>query len=730
MKKPTILKQNIDRLGRILLLLFNRATMYQIGHPYIKQSIDEFYSILNTLLSTISPIVLILNRGQLFIDEEPIDPRVNVGRIVSHFKKTGVQSISFDEGLNIKEIKIFLEIFTSPNKYPTAETMQKALVEKGIKLLKINHVFYKKITADDEVISREILKKVTPHMSDDAEHKSKKLFLNMVLESVIAEEFEKNLNIKNLMSNPVVLTKNMIEADLNSFNISEAEDRSHGPVLLHQLKVIKKEVENSISKAGETDTSILADAVFEMRKKLIDGIEAQKAMDIAYSNEKVILDQVDEITDSILIKIVKDEYKAGKITTSRLAQILRRLMPEADELKRLLPKIKKVLLEEGMPLAEYASLVQEIGKELQSEGLAKIFSDTSEELGLDSKELIQEMKENPVEVAELVSLATEIKKGTGDEKALTDILVDYVERLGSKANTDMTKKDDEGGEQHLRQVITGLESNVVSQLRKMDISDDVLGRLEKNLNNRMDEILGKLRIEWIKSQPGEIKEIGKDLSLLQTLEQSVNEGEELGKILQAVRSKVQSEEVDENDFNEIYAEIARQKEIIKEREAKKKMPAGVLKTENLTFFLEKEISRARRYDIPFAALAYSIVEAKPENPAPSGSVTQQDLIEAILERLFNIMRDTDVVGIMGKNIMVTILPMTPQEDSKLALRRSMKLLHAEKVEVSKVQVNVKIAGVAINFHPKRTPDVQTFVKAMSTDLMDMSIRVKNIHALI
>ncbi|MDY7038796.1 MAG: hypothetical protein SV375_21910, partial [Thermodesulfobacteriota bacterium] len=75
-------------------------------------------------------------------------------------------------------------------------------------------------------------------------------------------------------------------------------------------------------------------------------------------------------------------------------------------------------------------------------------------------------------------------------------------------------------------------------------------------------------------------------------------------------------------------------------------------------------------------------------------------------------------------------PMTLQEDSKLALRRSMKLLHSEKVEVNKVQVNVKIAGVAINFHPKRTPDVQTFVKMMSTDLMEMSIRVKNIHALI
>ena len=86
MKKPPMQKQHIDRLGRFLLLLFNRAAMYQMGHPYIKQSLDQFHSTLNTILSSISPIVFILNRDQLFIDEEPIDSRVNAGRIVSHFK--------------------------------------------------------------------------------------------------------------------------------------------------------------------------------------------------------------------------------------------------------------------------------------------------------------------------------------------------------------------------------------------------------------------------------------------------------------------------------------------------------------------------------------------------------------------------------------------------------------------------------------------------------------------
>jgi len=35
----------------------------------------------------------------LFIDEEPLDPRIIVTKIITHFSKTGIQSISFGKGL-------------------------------------------------------------------------------------------------------------------------------------------------------------------------------------------------------------------------------------------------------------------------------------------------------------------------------------------------------------------------------------------------------------------------------------------------------------------------------------------------------------------------------------------------------------------------------------------------------------------------------------------------------
>lgn len=731
MPESKVSKQEFARFGRILSLLFNRATMYQMDHPYVKQSIDEFHTFVEKLLMSLSPLVFAMNREQFFMDEEPLDPRITVNRMVAHFKKAEIQSISFYEGMTKNELKTFLGVFVSLDKYPNAESMKGALAEKGITNLKINHVFYKKVTEDDEVVSRDVLKNITPEMMDEDELKSKKLFIDMVLESALGEEFEKNLNINDLLTNPTGLSMNMIEADINSVQESDAEDRRPGPVLLHQLQVIGEEVEKGLSGGGDANVSELAAAVFDMKKKLIEGMDAQKDLDITFSNKEEILDQANEITDNVLIRLVKDEYKAGKIATSRLAQILRRLIPDAEELKRVLPNIKAALLEEGMPLPEYLNLVEELGKELQSDELAKILQESSEEVGIDGKELIQEVKENPVEAAELICLAAEIRKGTGDEKVLTDLLVDYVERMGSKLGQDITAENGAEGEQHLRQVITGLETNIVSRLRDMNVvKDDVMEGLEERLNKRMDAVFDKLRDDWIQSKsmtPEENR--SKNLSVLQILEQSVGKDEELGEILTIVRSKVQSEEIDENDFKEIYSEINKQKQIKREQEAKKKMPPGVLKSQAIIFVIKKEISRASRYDLPFSALSFSVVKAKPKTGGPADAITQQAVMDAILHRLADILREADIIGQLGKNKMISLLPMTMQSNAKLALRRTMRLLHGDPIEVDGIPLTVKIAGVSTTFDPERMTDAKAFMQAMSNELTEMVVRVKNIQEL-
>ena len=796
-------KNQLSQFGRTIALLFNRSMMYQPNHPFVEQSIDMFYDGALSLLNIISPLVFILNREEFFVDEEPLDARLNVGRLVMLFKNNGLQSISIEPGLEKREIKVFLEVFGDITKYNGAEGFKKAIFARGVSSIKVNHVRYKKVTDDDEVISRDALKDLTPQMmAAEDEAKTRKMFMDTLLESVLTEEFAKTLNIESLMANPGAVSENMIQADLESVSAGvkgagpgdgsgdtvggsgegsgtgggsggpgeggdgtggTGTDRGtgegggtgagdgggtggagtggtgtggtgtggHGNLLFQQLEVMRMEVDKHLEGKGDVAIADLAGAVFDMKKQLLEGIEAQKAMGVAYENEAAILENANELTDRVLLQLVRDEYQQGKITPARMAHLLRRLVPEAAELKRLLPKIKATLLEEGMPHTQYLELIQALGKELQSEGLANILQESGEEIGVDGDQLIEEFKNNPEQAAQLIYLAAEIRKGSGDEDALADILAGYVEQMGGQMAMDQTQEKDDP--EHLKKVVGSIESTIVSQLGKMDVGGDVITKLEDRLNARMETVLDQMRAEWLKAkgQPGEgggPAKPHKVLSVLQTLEQSVSEHDELGEILKIVRTKVEAGEIDENDYKKIQDEIAHQKQQIKDKEANRVMPTGIIKASAMAFILEKEIARANRYDYSFSALAFSMVRIKPRAKVPAGAINNEILIEAVLALLSETFREVDIVGQLGKNTIVAVLPLISREDSKKALNRVMKVLQDAPIDVKGIPVDFKFAGIAISFDGEHTPDGKSFIRVMSGRLQDMANRLKNIQS--
>ncbi len=827
MPLDTATKNQLSQFGRTIALLFNRSMMYQPNHPFVEQSIDMFHEGAVDLLKIISPLVFILNREEFSVDEEPLDPRLNVGRLVMLFKNNGIQSISIEPGLEKREIKVFMEVFGNISKYDGAEGFKKAIFARGVTSIKVNHVRYKKVTDDDEVIARDALKELKPQMlAAEDEAKTRKMFMDTLLESVLTEEFAKTLNIESLMANPGAVSKNMIQADLESRStegtgsggggdgtgtgggsgngtggpgtgIGSGDDSGstgtgsgtgsdgaglgsgsgegggtgastgadgtgtgsggggpdgtgsggpggtgtggpggtgtggHGNLLFQQLEVMHVEVQKHMEGKGDVALTDLAGAVFDMKKQLLEGIEAQKALGVAYENEAAILENANELTDRVLIQLVKDEYQQGKITPARMAHILRRLVPEADELKRLLPKIKTALLEEGMSHTQYLQLVQELSKELQSEGLANILQESGEEIGVDGDELIAEFKQNPEQAAQLIYLAAEIRKGSGDDDALADILAGYVEQMGGQMAMDQTEEKDDP--EHLKKVVGSIESNIVSQLGKMDVGGDVITKLEDRLNARMETVLDQMRSEWIKIK-GHSGEGGgaagrkKVLSVLQTLEQSVSEHDELGEILKIIRTKVEAGEIDENDYKKIQDEISRQKKLIKEKETNRVMPTGVIKAAAMAFILEKEIARANRYEYSFSTLAFSMVRINPRAKVPAGAINSEILMEAVLAMLSETFREVDIVGQLGKNTIVAVLPLISRDDSKKALVRVMKILQESPIKVNGIPVDFKFAGIAITFDGQHTPDVKSFIRVMSSRLQDMANRLKNIQS--
>jgi len=739
MAETKIEKHKLDLFGRNLTLMLNRASMYTVNHPYVKQAIDATYDATTSVLESISPLVFIMTQEKFFIDEEPLDPRVNTSRIVSHFKKKGIQSVSFEKGLEKRELRSFVEIYSTPDKYPDSEAIKRALAARRVRHLKINHVFYKKVTADDEIISKQALRKITPEMMEQEQAKSKKMFIDALLESILTEEFLKTLDINQLVKDPKGFSHQMVEAGIESANKAREEGMGGtaigggggsgaGPVLLRQLELIEDEIEKNLSQGGDIELPELANALFEMKKELMEVIEAQKAVGMAFSNEEKIVEKANQITDRVLIRLVREEYAKGKTSVPRLAQVIRRLVPDPQELKRLLPKIKTALLAEGMTLEDYLQLIRELGKELRGEELAKVLEESSEEIGIDPEQLLEEVRNNPARAAELIYLAAEIRKGSGDEKLLSDILVEYIERLGTRLSEEVDAEHSEQGEQHVRSVMSEVQSKILERLKGKEFKQDILVRLEQRINQRVDEMLDKLRLEWLERQSGPSEPTTREeLSVLETLEQSVGQDEELADILKVVRAKVEAEEIDENDFAQIHREILREWKRRETERANNGLPAGILDEQNLLVFLEKEIARVTRYNIPFSAAAFTVVKAKPRVQVPPGTITRQVILDTVLNMLSHTFRETDIVGQVGKNKIVALLPMTPLEDAKLAMRRVIRLFHSKPIEINGVKLDLRLAGATIDISDQEKPDMDSFLKLLFQRLTDMATRIRNIH---
>ena len=206
--------QLLSQLGGKLVLLLNRGFMYQPNHPSFIDGVDTTFQALNQHLGTTSPLVFMRNREQFCVDEALVNPRINTQKALSHFNKKGIESVSFYQGLKRDQLRVFLEVVTASNDFSDAVSMGKELYRNGIDTIRINHVVYRKVTTNDEVISRDALKKIAPQIMNGAQGETKQMFLDMVLESVLAEEFEKTLNLKNILKSPENLSKEMIAADL------------------------------------------------------------------------------------------------------------------------------------------------------------------------------------------------------------------------------------------------------------------------------------------------------------------------------------------------------------------------------------------------------------------------------------------------------------------------------------------------------------------------------------
>jgi len=569
MKKLLLPKPISYNIGRYFNLLMNRISMYHLDHPATIQGTEEFLKALREGFRLVPSVSIIMLQDKFFLEEEPFDTRINTSKMLPHFKKVQIQSLSFARGLSETELRGFLKVFSDLKTYPTAEFITTALDQLEITHLKVNHTFLQKMTQDDQVISRDTLPETLSALTKTAHGISTDALKEVLTEQIILEELEKSLSLHALVEDPTKFSQALVQAEISQ---QRGEDVEAGFFVSQQLRQINQEVKQTSAATEPVDLLRLADSIFTMKKNLIEELKTQKALGLVFSHEEMILKETDTLTNQVLARIVREEYNQGEISIPRLAQIIRRLLPEPGEIKRLLPLLKKALLAEGMSLVEFLRLVQELGKELEDEGLVQVIKESAEHIGLSGEDLIKEFKRDPTGAAELIFLAAEIRRGSGDEKVFCELLANYVERIGSEFALDAAAQKGEEGGKHLKELISQVESDLLSRLRGK-VDSPLFSVLEKKVDARLDEVIKQLKSTWVMRKISSSADVSMELpTLLKLIEESIDDEKDVQIILKKIISSLRAQGFEEEKLKIIADEIAKRAQHQETEPEKKSYP--------------------------------------------------------------------------------------------------------------------------------------------------------------
>jgi len=715
------IKKGYHKAGKSFVLLFNRVSMYGPGHPFSVQAVEEFYQSILELLKTTSPVVLIHTRDQFFLEDEPLDRNFNYFKMSSHFKKTKVTSISIEKELQKREVEDFVKVFMDIRRYPSAEQMRSAATAHRVNHIKINHIFYQKVTEDDQVVAKSETEKSERLSSELDSSLHYQEALGMIAGKLIMEELDQNLSLKSLLTDPAGFSHGIVARSLSA---GPGQGAGNGPPgqpysITGHLSALSSEIKQVLSGGAPVALSELAEALVKMKRELLSEIESQKSLGIILDRDGEVRDQAEDITDAVILELVRKEYDQGKTPVERLAFVLQRIVPLPEDLKRLLPKIKDCLVAEGMPLADFSKLIKQLEADLQSEGFAQAIHQGAEDIGVDGSDLLGRLKSDPTGFARFLYLASEIEKESGSSKPLCDILVDHLERLGPR----LVNRDQAASGEKLRNLVLQFNAKVVDGLRGGTVDARVVDEVEQRLTARLESSVQAIRAELAEYQ-GSLK-AAEHRTLLQDLEDGLAEDHELKRVLRQVRADFKEQGLDENDLPKIFERIEAVKE--SNRNSEKKIDDIVFSQKHTRMLLEIEIARAVRYGTDLSGIAFSVFKTASPSPGDGADVSSVDVTTEILKKLRDKLRNTDWIGVLSNKLFMAVLPMTAPKDAHLAARRLLKLLNADPIRISGRPVPVKVAGSVIHYDRKLMPDTEALIRYAQSENVEMAHRLRNLQ---
>jgi len=632
-------------------MAYNNAMLYGGSHQSTIDNTVSLHGFIVRQVGSSGLISIMAERESVYIEKFCIDKIINTRRIVNHFKKTDIQSVTFSPGVTLEGLRYFFLVLSDMQAYPSVNHISNAIAQQKIAGIRLNYIVYRKMTSDEAVVNKDVAQAST---AQQQQNNSEAAVDNMA----------SLLSIRQFLSDPDSFVKGGVAGSDSAIKLRAAD-------VLSQLHTINAGIHRDKVPQEFLSGSDLAEAVMALKKDVIANLAHIKASAALDGKEAQLLDEIDVMSHEVILRIIRDEYKRGEVSLKRLGQIIRRLVPDIGELKRLLPALKDTLLSQGMQLSAYLELVTVIRKELNADGMQNIFDGIIDEVGVSADELIETIKEDPADAARLIVLAAEIRKTAHDsDSQLSSLLAQYIEQVSKTLSLQASDAPGGNGVKLLDKTIADIQNNIVDKIAKQGIGEAVIGDTRQQLKLHNEQLVADAQADWIVQFTASCK-AANDEELFKKIS-ALSADETVYVLVQKIAREVLTErKYSEKQIADFFTKISRKQELSKQNS---ELPKGVLNTSATVFFLEREVKRYQRYGSPFSCVIVTV----PREVVCDGYKTRLEenesrlLLPQIISHVRRLLRDLDLVGTLGlvsRNIPFVILPMTDEKGAACVVAR-------------------------------------------------------------
>ncbi|MCL2218403.1 MAG: hypothetical protein FWB94_00760 [Chitinispirillia bacterium] len=644
-------QKEVPVIARLFVMMLNGAMLYGCGHPNVARNAVSFCEQLNASFSGRDMITIIVANGTFMIEDWPLDKSFNTGKILAHFDKLGLSSISFERGVDPNAIINLVGLIGDTHGIDICKAGLAEAVGGSIPLVRINYILFGKIRADEVVVKEAdaratggwaaqgaygmpvmagdpVMQGYTPGVQDSQVMPGYQMMpwqpeiqnvypapsTNVTPGSLSREsvaQIEEVLTLSSLLEKPKEVSDILARTDTSRFRVDELQSA---------FGKIKSEIDESSGIGVDT----LLQSLHGLKKDLYEAIEVQKTTGRMMRSAAVINKELNDLTSLAIVKLVREEYKSGKTPLNRLAHTIRRMLPGNAELMNILPHLKESLLADGMTLGDYLELVRMLGLKMDSEALSDSLKEAAESMGASVTDLVAAIQSKPEEAARLILLASEIRQSTGgDASKLPDMLTGYIEEVSSKMAVEACGADSGNTSDSLKNILAQLQTQMFSQLAQQEqIPRSVLMDVRQRLTDRFRESYDAAN----------------------------------GAFMDNRKPQAPAPAVDAGTAS-----------------VKIKLPAEALNANNLFFLMNKEIKRSLRYKTPFATIFVSIDKIiRPDGARPLKPEDTAELLPQLFVLLEPLLRDVDLIGRAGSGSspeLLMLLPMTGEEGTAVVRER-------------------------------------------------------------